>query len=91
MSALFEFVENVVVVRAEKQVVGVDALRVIARVANAHSGGYLTKIKLIAKTVSKLLLAVSPKMPVAGAVSSSAPVQASGLWVALAFRGELSK
>lgn len=80
MSSLINFVVAVVLMSAKKQMIGIDALAIIAGVTNKKPFGDFPNIKSIRKTMSKKLLSVvgssSPYGSITTLIGSSAPVPA---------------
>ena len=80
MSSLINFVVAVILMSAKKQMVGVDALAIIAGVTNKNPFGDFSDIKSIRKAMSiKLLSAMSSSSPygsIAIRIGSSMPAPA---------------
>jgi hypothetical protein len=80
MSSFVNFVVAVILVCAKKQMVGIDALAIIAGVTNKKPFGDFSNIKSIRKTMSKKLLSVvgssSPCGSITTLTGSPAPVPA---------------
>lgn len=80
-SPLRHFISNIIFVTAEKQVLGINADRVIAVMKNVHGFIKLTVFKFIANPVRSSVLAFQPKLAVQFRLSAPSFAQPSPTFI----------